>query len=153
MKSLKILILLLVAALSSTVAVAQKELQIQKVFDGSIVPHREMIETKVRGQQLAAYHLSFYHAIKCIASTAEAAKIRALVDTDTEKHEVQLVQEKKSNSQTTKLLQFKRARAPYPFIFYVERPASSGKRAVTLIYAETDRLLSDVDDLRQFFSK
>ena len=61
---------------------AQKGLAIDKVFEGHIIPPEKMVETRVRGKDIAKYQLSFFRSVRFVATAAQTEEIAALMETD-----------------------------------------------------------------------
>ena len=79
MKKIIIITIMLTAVLA---AMAQQGLAVDKVFKGSIVPLEQMVETRVRGKDIAKYQLSYFRSLRFGATPAQTEEIFSLVEKD-----------------------------------------------------------------------
>ncbi len=77
----KILILYMLL-LCCTRAAAQSGLNVSPLFQGRIVPKKEMVVVKVRGQAIQKYDLTFYHSLRFLASNSQQKQVQQLVEAD-----------------------------------------------------------------------
>ena len=61
---------------------AQKELHIGPLFEGKIVPHDQMVETRVRGRSLSKYGLTYFHSLRFEPSGKEEKTLKKLLKED-----------------------------------------------------------------------
>lgn len=61
-------------------AMAQQGLAVNKVFEGQVVPSEKMVETRVRGRDIAKYQLSFFRSLRFHCTPAQAEEIFTLVE-------------------------------------------------------------------------
>ncbi|MCH5174986.1 MAG: hypothetical protein J1F40_03810 [Prevotellaceae bacterium] len=62
------IILLFLCFISLTNAYSQSGLYINDVFEGKDINKKEMVETLIKGEQLAQYHLTVFHSVKFTAT-------------------------------------------------------------------------------------
>ena len=79
---MKRLVILLAFTACQLFAMAQKELHIGPLFEGKIVPHDQMVETRVRGRSLSKYGLTYFHSLRFEPSTKEEKAIKKLLKED-----------------------------------------------------------------------
>ena len=61
---------------------AQSGLHINQLFEGKIVPKRQMVETLIRGKAISKYKLSYFHSVRFKADEALVKKIDHLIVRD-----------------------------------------------------------------------
>ena len=61
---------------------AQNDLHIGALFEGKIVPHDQLVETRVRGRSLSKYGLTYFHSIRFTPNRKEEKTIRKLLEQD-----------------------------------------------------------------------
>jgi hypothetical protein len=61
---------------------AQSGLHINQLFEGKIVPKRQMVETLIRGKAISKYRLSYFHSVRFKADDALVKKIDHLAVRD-----------------------------------------------------------------------
>ncbi|MCI6642722.1 MAG: DUF6108 family protein [Alloprevotella sp.] len=76
------LLMLLLLMGVSTMAMAQKGLQVERLFAGKVVPRQKMTETFVKGQRLSSYRLTLFRSLRFTATEAERQQVEALVRND-----------------------------------------------------------------------
>ena len=79
---MKRLVILLAFTACQLFAMAQKELHIGPLFEGKIVPHDQMVETRVRGRSLSKYGLTYFHSLRFEPSGKEEKTLRKLLKED-----------------------------------------------------------------------
>ncbi len=79
----KWMIMILLAS-SPLVALAQKGLHIESLFEGKVVPQERMVETRVRGRSLSKYGLTYFHSLRFSLKGKEQKEIRQLLKQDLE---------------------------------------------------------------------
>lgn len=77
-----ILFLMLVSC--QLVALAQKGLHIEGLFEGKVVPQERMVETRVRGRSLSKYGLTYFRSLRFEVKDKERKEIRRLLKQDLE---------------------------------------------------------------------
>ena len=145
----KILItLLFLMLLSSVHASAQRDLKSFPVFEGKIVPEKQMIATEVRGGGMATYKLDYYRGVSFRVGTPLATQVAALVSQDADGALV-CETEKTGELLTYALIQPKSKGKTNRYLCYQARPEGDGWK-VTLLYLEGPATL---EDLRNMFEK
>ena len=66
------------------VALAQKGLHIEGLFEGKVVPQERMVETRVRGRSLSKYGLTYFRSLRFEVKDKERKEIRRLLKQDLE---------------------------------------------------------------------
>ena len=61
---------------------AQSGMHISALFEGKIVPAKQMVETRIRGKSISKYKLSFFHSVRFKADEALVKKIDRLTAQD-----------------------------------------------------------------------
>ena len=61
---------------------AQSGMHISALFEGKIVPMRQMVETRIRGKAISRYKLSYFHSVRFKADEALVKKIDHLAAAD-----------------------------------------------------------------------
>lgn len=79
---MKRFVILLAFAACQLFVMAQKELHIGPLFEGKIVPHDQMVETRVRGRSLSKYGLTYFHSVRFEPSTKEEKTLKKLLKED-----------------------------------------------------------------------
>ena len=79
---MKRLVILLAFTACQLFAMAQKELHIGPLFEGKIVPHDQMVETRVRGRSLSKYGLTYFHSLRFEPSGKEEKTLKRLLKED-----------------------------------------------------------------------
>ena len=79
---MKRLVILLAFTACQLFAMAQKELHIGPLFEGKIVPHDQMVETRVRGRSLSKYGLTYFHSLRFEPSGKEEKTLKKLLKED-----------------------------------------------------------------------
>lgn len=144
----KIVISLMALLLLTVSASAQRDLSCYPVFQGKIVPGKQMVVTEVRGSSMAAYKLDYYRGVSFQADEALAKQVAALVESDAAATESAQT-EKVSGFLTYALVQPVSRRKSNRFLCYQARPIGEQWK-VTLLYLEGPATL---EDLRKMFEK
>lgn len=63
-------------------ALAQKDLYINELFEGKIVPPNKMVETRVRGRSLSKYGLTFFRSVRYKSDSPKYDKVEKLLEQD-----------------------------------------------------------------------
>ena len=81
MKTMKRL-LVIVMTMVCCQTFAQSGMHISALFEGKIVPMRQMVETRIRGKAISKYKLSYFHSVRFKADEALVKKIDHLIVRD-----------------------------------------------------------------------
>ncbi len=144
-KTIVTLMALLLLALSAS---AQRDLNCYPVFQGKVVPRKQMVVTEVRGSSMAAYQLDYYRGISFLANEALTRKVAALVEADADGAAVNET-EKVGDLLTYALVQPLSTGKMNRYLCYQAREVGD-KWKVTILYLEGAATL---DDLRKMFDK
>lgn len=144
----KIIISLLFLLLLSFSALAQRDLRCYPVFQGKVVPGKQMVVTEVRGSSMATYKLDYYRGVSFQVETDLAGKVAALVWEDAADAAVKET-EKVGDMLTYALVQPASTGKINSYLCYQARPIGD-KWKVTLLYLEGEATL---EDLRSMFDK
>lgn len=144
-KTIVTLMALLLLALSAS---AQRDLNCYPVFQGKVVPRKQMVVTEVRGSSMAAYQLDYYRGISFLANEALTRKVAALVEADADGAAVNET-EKVGDLLTYALVQPLSTGKMNRYLCYQAREVGD-KWKVTILYLEGAATL---DDLRKIFDK
>ena len=144
-KTIVTLMALLLLALSAS---AQRDLNCYPVFQGKVVPRKQMVVTEVRGSSMAAYQLDYYRGISFLANEALTRKVAALVAADADGAAVNET-EKVGDLLTYALVQPLSTGKMNRYLCYQAREVGD-KWKVTILYLEGAATL---DDLRKMFDK
>ena len=144
-KTIVTLMALLLLALSAS---AQRDLNCYTVFQGKVVPRKQMVVTEVRGSSMAAYQLDYYRGISFLANEALTRKVAALVEADADGAAVNET-EKVGDLLTYALVQPLSTGKMNRYLCYQAREVGD-KWKVTILYLEGTATL---DDLRKMFDK
>ena len=145
----KIMICLLSLLLSTGAAFAQKGLNCYPVFQGKVIPERQMVMTEVRGDGMATYKLSYYRSVRFQVDTLTARKIAAMVEADALAVD-SAETEKTGELLTYGLVQLKPLGITRRYLCYQARPTEYHGWMITIIYLEGSATL---EDLRSMFEK
>lgn len=132
--------------MSSWTALAQGDLKIGPVFDGKIVPQKNMKETFIRSSQLEPYNLKLYHSVSFIADDEILNEVSCLVLDDADKA---IEQEIHMNGGLLvyAILTFESGNHENRFVCY-KCSSKAGSHAITLVYMSGPATL---DDLKKLF--
>ena len=144
-KTIVTLMALLLLALSAS---AQRDLNCYPVFQGKVVPRKQMVVTEVRGSSMTAYQLDYYRGISFLANEALTRKVAALVEADADGAAVNET-EKVGDLLTYALVQPLSTGKMNRYLCYQAREVGD-KWKVTILYLEGTATL---DDLRKMFDK
>lgn len=139
MKKIKHL-LVLVAALAPLSLAAQTGLAVNRVFQGLVVPQKQMVEVKVKGRALSEYRLNFYHSVRFTATKPQKATIDALVAAD--RRSAKGTEERNASTILTLPQRGKTNR----FLCYLTKQKG---RAVVTTLAYMEGSVSNIDELRR----
>ncbi|MBR6859627.1 MAG: hypothetical protein IKM89_09480 [Bacteroidales bacterium] len=145
----KIIIFLMFLLLSTGAAFAQKGLNSLPVFQGKVIPERQMVMTEVRGDGMATYKLSYYRSVRFQVDTLTARKVAALVEADALTAD-SAETEKTGELLTYGLVQLKPLGITRRYLCYQARPTTFHGWMITIIYLEGSATLQD---LRSMFEK
>lgn len=143
------MICLLSLLLYTGAAFAQKGLNCYPVFQGKVIPERQMIMTEVRGDGMATYKLSYYRSVRFQVDTLTARKVAAMVEADAHAA-VSAETEKTGELLTYGLVQLKPLGITRRYLCYQARPTGYHGWVITIIYLEGSATLQD---LRSMFEK
>ena len=144
----KITISSLLLLLLSFSALAQRDLKCYPVFQGKVVPGKQMVVTEVRGSSMATYKLDYYRGVSFQVETELAGKVAALVWEDAADAAVKET-EKVGDMLTYALVQPASSGKMKRYLCYQARQVGN-KWKVTLLYLEGKATL---EDLRSMFDK
>ena len=144
----KIVVTLMALLLLALSASAQRDLNCYPVFQGKVVPRKQMVVTEVRGSSMAAYQLDYYRGISFLANEALTRKVAALVEADADGAAVNET-EKVGDLLTYALVQPLSTGKMNRYLCYQAREVGD-KWKVTILYLEGTATL---DDLRKMFDK
>ena len=137
-KTIVTLMALLLLALSAS---AQRDLNCYPVFQGKVVPRKQMVVTEVRGSSMAAYQLDYYRGISFLANEALTRKVAALVEADADGAAVNET-EKVGDLLTYALVQPLSTGKMNRYLCYQAREVGD-KWKVTILYREGTATLED----------
>lgn len=81
---MKRVILLIICFISLVTIHAQSGLYINDVFEGKDISKKEMVETLIKGEQLAQYHLTVFHSVKFTATEQQRDAVEKKFQMDME---------------------------------------------------------------------
>ena len=130
----KILLITLSAFLAlSFSARAQEGLQIDSLFNGSLVPRSRVTESVVSGRELRPYNLDTFRSVRLQASDGEIRKIVSWLEGDS-----LLAVEKEMDSQDGELvyalMRFVSNNGKNKYVGFQVKESSGGGRYVTVVY-------------------
>lgn len=144
----RVLLSLMVLLLGGVAAFAQRGLNCYPVFQGEVVPARQMVSTEVRGSGMAVYRLDYYRGVQFQVGSGLAGQVARLVEADAAAAGVAET-ERVGEFLTYALFQPKGKRRTNRYVCYQARPVGDGWK-VTLLYLEGPATL---EDLRTMFEK
>ena len=127
--------------LSIWTASAQGRLQVSAVFDGKVVPEKQMKETFIQGGQLQPYNLKQYRSVSLTGDDAILAEVSRRVLADAETATDQEVHYQGGNL-IYAILTFEGANHNNRFICY-QCVSKNGSNAITLVYMHGPATLDD----------
>ena len=77
-------ILLIICFIPIAATYAQSGLHINDVFEGKDISKKEMVETLIKGEQLAQYHLTVFHSVKFTATEQQRDAVEKKFQMDME---------------------------------------------------------------------
>ena len=144
----KIVVTLMALLLLAVSASAQRDLGCYPVFQGKVVPGKQMVVTEVRGSSMAAYKLDFYRGVSFQVDEALIRQVAVLVEADAENAAVKET-EKVGDLLTYALVQPASSGNMNRYLCYQARKVGDEWK-VTLLYLEGAATL---EDLRNMFDK
>ncbi len=138
------LLLILVAILLPLHLAAQTGLAVNRVFQGHLVPQRQMVEVKVKGRALNEYRLTFYHSVRFNATAQQKAAIDALVATD--RRTARSTEERSKGRNVSTILTLPKRGRTNRFLCYLTK--RKGKVIVTTL-AYMEGSVANIDELRR----
>lgn len=150
MKRLCLLIVLLVVPLF--MAVAQKSLHVNSIFEGRIIPKKRMVETFVKGEALEQYHLSYFRSVKMNVTDMEYTKVWEVVmkDVGMETEAKNLEYGGENDQVSYFILQLPKHQELERYLCYQCYDASRGGKNITLVYIEGK---ASMKELKKMFKK
>lgn len=144
MKRLLLFILLLSTSLLSVMA--QKDMNVASVFDGKIIPRKQMVETVVKGEQAQRYKLSLFHSLKMEAGDEECREIEELVLKDCGGLNAPSVQEygMKEGYLSYLITKLPSRHDDQVYLCYQCYRNEEGKLCITLVYMEGPATMKDL---------
>lgn len=137
-------LIILVAALSPLSLAAQTGLAVNRVFQGYVVPQKQMVEVKVKGRALSEYRLNFYHSVRFTATEQQKAAIDALIATD--RRGAKGTEERKKGRNASTILTLPQRGRTNRFLCYLTK--RKGKAILTTL-AYMEGSVGNVDELRR----
>ena len=144
----KILTSILALLLFVSAAFAQRDLNCYPIFQGKVVPERQMVVTEVRGSSMSTYKLDYYRGVSFQADTLLARKVATLLRADASAANATET-ETVGEMLTYALIQPKTRGRIHRYLCYQARPVD-GQWKVTILYLEGSATLAD---LRGMFEK
>lgn len=138
----KILTCIMALLLFASAAFAQRDLNCYPVFQGKVVPEKQMVVTEVRGSSVAAYKLDYYKGISFQVGEDLAARVASLIEEDAAAADVRET-EKTGTLLTYALIQPKTKGRIHRYLCYQARPVD-GQWKVTILYLEGTATLADL---------
>ncbi len=129
---LKFLFLYLLTICMCTSAAAQEGLNIDRLFQGRVVPKKSMVVVKVKGQAIRKYNLTFYHSLRFQADESQLQEVKAMLEADQQ----QAVSSKTSTRQglQTTILQLSPRQRLNRFLCVVTQDTQPAE--ITVVYME-----------------
>lgn len=144
----KIFLVIIALLIFSGAAFAQRGLNCYPIFEGKVVPAKQMVLTEVRGGGMATYKLDYYRGITFTVDSALAERVSALVEQDAIGAE-SCETEKTGEMLTYALIQPKVSGKIRHYLCYQARPVDNQWK-VTILYLEGPATL---EDLHSMFEK
>ena len=142
----RLLLILTALMLSLWTASAQGRLQVGAVFDGKVVPEKQMKETFIQGSQLQPYHLKQYRSVSLTGDDAVLAEVSRLVLADAGTATDQEVHYQGGNL-IYAILTFQGDTGDNRYVCY-QCVTKAGRHSITLVYMTGPATL---DDLKKLF--
>ena len=112
---------------------AQEGLQIDSLFNGSLVPQSRVTESVVSGRELKPYNLDYFRSIRFLTFGGEIPRITSWLEGD-----ALLAIEKEMDSENGELvyalMQFAPVKGKNRFVGYQVKESSGGHKYVTVVY-------------------
>lgn len=142
----RLLLILTALILSVWTASAQGRLQVNAVFDGKVVPAKQMKETFIVGSQLQPYNLRQYRSVSLTGDDAVLAEVtrRVLADADTATDQEVHYQ---GGNLIYAILTFQGDTDDNRYVCY-QCATKAGRHSITLVYMTGPATL---DDLKKLF--
>lgn len=145
----RIVVTLFLLLLLSGAASAQRDLKCHSVFEGKVVPGKQMVITEVRGNSMAAYKLDYYRGVNFQVDERLANQVAGLVEQDADAAAVKET-EKVGGRLTYALIQPKSKGKTKRYLCFQARALEEGQWKITLLYLEGP---ASLEDLRSMFEK
>ena len=142
----RILLIIIALMLLVWTASAQGRLQVGAVFDGKVVPAKQMKETFIQGSQLRPYNLKHYRSVSLTGDDAVLAEVSRLVLADAATATDQEVHYQSGNL-IYAILTFQGGDGGNRFVCY-QCVTKAGHHSITLVYMTGPAML---DDLKKLF--
>ncbi len=113
---------------------AQKGLPINKLFEGGIVAQDKMVETRVKGKEIAKYQLSYFRSLRFEAVNQEVEEMRHLLESDT--HQDLYLRIDKPSKTMTIMVQYAPKGQQNRFVCMKVKRSNKTVKDVTVIYME-----------------
>ena len=127
---------------------AQRDLQCYPVFQGKVVPGKDMLITEIRGSSMVTYNLDYFRGVSFQVDEKLAGEVAALVEKDASAATVREI-EKSGDLLTYALVQPKGKGKTNRYLCYQARPIA-GQWKVTILYLEGP---ASLEELRSMFEK
>ncbi len=114
-------------------AMAQAGLQIDSLFNGSLVPASRITESEVSGRELKPYNLDYFRSVRFQATDQEIKKITSWLEGDA-LMSVGKEMDSENGELVYALLHFPADRDRNKYIGYQVKEAVSGNKYVTVVY-------------------
>jgi len=141
-------IFFIIVLLGSTclTVMAQKELSVGPLFEGKMIPRKQMVETVVRGEQAKSFKLSLFHSLKMEVSAEQCSGIEELVIKDCGGLESPSVQEygKKEGRLSYLIAQLADRGGERVYLCYQCYETTEKKLCITLVYMEGSATINDL---------
>lgn len=144
----RILVTLLLLLQMSGTVLAQRDLKCYSIFEGKVVPGKQMVITEVRGNSMAIYKLDYYRGVNFQVDEELASQVIALVEQDADAAMVKEM-EKMGGRLTYALIQPKSKGKTNRYLCFQARPVEEQWK-ITLLYLEGP---ASLEDLRSMFEK
>lgn len=150
MKRLCLLICLLMMPL--LVVVAQKNLHVNAIFEGKIIPKNRMVETLAKGESLEQYRLSYFRSVKMNVTDMEYTSIYELVTKDVGMETLAEDMEygRDNDKASYFILHLPKQQKLERYLCYQCYEASRGGKNITLVYIEGK---ASMKELKKMFKK
>jgi hypothetical protein len=125
---------------------AQKELRVEPVFEGKVIPAKRMVKAVVKGEQAKRYRLSLFQSLKMTADSTECQQIAELVRQDCRGLDSPLVQEygMKEGRLSYLIAQLPNRQDEQVFLCYQCYEEPQGSFHLTLVYMEGPATMKDL---------